>query len=117
MELREKVKLVEDIENSECVESFFRVDSNEGELIVSSTNCPCMSHMSMTLPYRHIFAVRMKLDMDLFAENLCDNRWTNQYYRENQLIFQEDNYCDSQPADSAIVCELPVSQKRPKSQV
>ena len=48
---------------------------------VSSTSCACMSWMSMKLPCRHIFVVQMKLEIDLFGEELCDVCWSVQYYK------------------------------------
>ena len=54
---------------------------------VSVNHCACLFKQSMLLPCRHIFAVRKKLDLSLYDENLFDNRWTLNYYCNTQRIF------------------------------
>ena len=105
IELKEKVKftLKHDQEH-------YQVDSSEELLEVSSTNCACISWMFMKLPCRHIFAVRTKLEMDLYSEELCDVRWSVQYYNENQHIFQSDCSANGD-SPSVTIAELPVPKK------
>ena len=70
----------------------------------------------MKLPCRHIFAVHMKLEMDLYSEELCDVHWSVQYNKENQHIFQSDCSANGD-SPSVTIAELPVPKKRPMSQV
>ena len=41
----------------------------------------------MKLPCHHILAFRVILEKPVFDGNLCDSRWTSQYYQETQRIF------------------------------
>ena len=63
------------------------VKSSEGQLIVTSISCACMFFKSMSLPCRHIFALRQLQGMDLFDAELCTERWTREYYRQHQRVF------------------------------
>lgn len=71
------------------VGSNFQVSSSEGELESTPTSCTCCSWLSMKLPCRHIFAIRVKTGLDIYNETLCDKRWSMDYYRESQSIFQD----------------------------
>ena len=55
-----------------------------------------MFWLSMRLPCRHVFVARSSLDMGLFLEDLCDKRWSLEYYKCKQRIFldviDDDDY-------------------------
>ena len=63
------------------------VKSSEGQLKVTSISCVCMFFKSMSLPCRHIFALRQLQGMNLFDAELCTERWTREYYRQHQRVF------------------------------
>ena len=72
----------------------------------------------MKLPCKHIFALRKRLEVDLFAEELCDVRWSFKYYKENQRIFRSSSSVTVENDSPAVtISDLPVSTKRPMSQV
>lgn len=47
---------------------------------VTLSSCQCLYHTSMSLPCRHILKFRNHLDLPLFEESLCLERWTRKYY-------------------------------------
>lgn len=57
------------------------------EKVVSLSNCQCIFSNSMSLPCRHIFALRAKIGKPLFDGSLCDKLWTLMYYRDTQRLF------------------------------
>lgn len=65
--------------------------TNYGRTVTSST-CSCTFHKSMILPCRHIFKFREQNEIDLFAPELCDPRWTRKYYRNShpELTMNEE---------------------------
>ena len=106
---KDKVNLPEPREDS------FNVVSSEGEIEVTPTTCACSSWLSMKLPCRHILAVRSKLNLNIFDETLCDKRWSAEYYRASQRIFQDVEI--QEQSFSVDVIELPAPKKRTLSQV
>ncbi|KAL5236993.1 hypothetical protein ACI65C_004403 [Semiaphis heraclei] len=46
----------------------------------TENNCTCLFYNSMRLPCRHIFNLRKK--------HLCDERWTRNFYYQNQRVFK-----------------------------
>ena len=46
----------------------------------------------MQLRYSHIFALRKTLDLSLFSENLCADRWSLEYCRGQNRLFKR-NVC------------------------
>ena len=109
LSLQEKVVLPEHSEEK------YIVDSSEGQIEVSSSTCTCSSWLSMKLPCRHILAVRSKLNMEVFDEVLCDKRWSSDYYKASQRIFQDEVVQPELPSTSVI--ELPAPRKKTLSQV
>lgn len=105
-----KFKLADD---GECYE----VDSSEGLLHVTSTTCECTSWKSMKLPCRHIFAIRVELQFDLFEEELCEKRWSLDYYKESQRIFQNELPNNDPEPPCVHISEVPIPKKRAMSQV
>lgn len=63
------------------------VPTSEGEQTVSLSCCTCIFNTAMSLPCRHMFALRAMLVKPLFDENLCEKRWTLVYYRGTQRFF------------------------------
>lgn len=79
-------KLKDEFESRDNVE-FVLLDpegamTNNGRLVTCST-CSCTFHKSMILPCRHIFKFREQNEIELFAPELCDQRWTKQYYQKS----------------------------------
>ena len=107
IQLKEKVKL-------HVVDDKFYAMSSEGRIDVSTSSCECSSWHSMKLPCRHIFAARVKLEIDLFEATLCDERWSSSYYKESQRIFCGYMQDDS---PSVEVVQLPAPRKKILSQV
>lgn len=42
----------------------------------------------MRLPCRHIFNLRKKQSLSLYDNSLCDERWTRNFYYQNQRVFK-----------------------------
>ena len=55
---------------------------------MSTEKCLYDFASSMKLPCRHIFALRKELKEPLFDVNLCDKRWSKDYYLQSHRIFQ-----------------------------
>ena len=109
LNLVSKVKLTKDGD-------VIQISSSEGILSTSAVSCSCISWLSMKLPCRHILAFRLETEMDVFDKVLCDKRWSMDYYRESQHIFQSmDDNDTSSP--SVSVAELPAPKTHCLSQV
>ena len=65
----------------------FNVTTSAGCLQVNGTSCQCVDWKSMHLPCRHILAARACLGLPLFDEELCDKRWSMEYYKSSQRVF------------------------------
>ena len=110
LSLKDKVTLPEQME-----EESFEVMSSEGEIKVTSSSCTCSSWLSMRLPCRHILAVRSMLNLDVYDITLCDERWSSDYYKASQRVFQDEEM--QQEFSSLGVIELPAPSRRTLSQV
>ena len=101
----------------EPIEDTFNIISSEGEIKVhvTPTTCTCSLWLSMKLPCRHILAVRSRLNLDIFDELLCDKRWSADYYRASQRVFQDTEV--HQDSCSLDVIELPAPRKRTLSHI
>ena len=111
MELKEKIQP----QQKEDDIDLYEVMSSEGLLTVTKSSCQCTLWLSMKLPCRHIFATRSLLNIPLYDEFLCCQRWTADYYKLNQRIFTSVN---TGPDDSAVeVTCLPSRKKHVLSQV
>lgn len=107
LDLVNKVKLTKRGNN-------FHVSSSEGDLESTPTSCTCCSWLSMKLPCRHILAIRAEVGLDIYDETLCDRRWTMEYYKESQRIFQSPEV----DVKSAVeIMELPAPETKILSQV
>lgn len=99
----------------DCDESFI-ASSSEGELTITASSCTCMFRLSLRLPCRHILVARAELGLDLFHEDLCDRRWSAEYFKAKQRIFLISNI-DEQDQSSFEVVRVPPPPKRVLSQV
>lgn len=110
-----QLRLMEKVTLSQQDEETYELESSEGSLTVTTTSCTCSFWLSMRLPCRHILAVRSELNLDVFDDNLCDGRWSLEYYTASQRIFQEEE----EPTTSFCVdvVKLPPPRKRTLSQV
>ena len=68
------------------VDKVHEIKEENGQYTVE-TSCGCVFNTSMLLPCRHMFALRYKLQEPLFAAELCDKRWTAEYYWSTQRMF------------------------------
>jgi len=85
---------------------------NKNKILESTSlsSCSCAFYNSMKLPYKHIFNKRRATNHSLYDEDICDERWTKNYYYKSQVIFKEPpKLCD---AISDVSIE---TQKKPKS--
>ena len=104
MQLVSKVKEIKEIDGE------YIVETTEGKIVVSVSNCDCIFRNSMLLPCRHIFALRTKLSETLFDPSLCDKRWTAAYYRANQRLFLTTSIHPSVNVQSACKGKRKLSQ-------
>lgn len=63
---------------------------NIGDEEFHSTNdsCTCCFSVSMRLPCRHIFSRRLFSKLPVFCESLCDTRWSKNYCKATQRVFE-----------------------------
>jgi len=61
----------------------YEINTTEGIVKVTATDCSCGFHKWMLLPCRHIFAVQSSSQVDLYSPELCATRWTLAYYQSN----------------------------------
>ncbi|CAH1738143.1 unnamed protein product [Aphis gossypii] len=54
----------------------------------TENTCSCIFYNSMRLPCRHIFKLRKQSLTPLFDADLCDKRWTRNYYYKTQRVFK-----------------------------
>jgi len=72
--------------------------------ITNEYTCNCIFYNSMKLPCRHILKIRNLSLTPLFDPDLCDKRWTRDYYYKNQRVFKnvEVVHCDSNTTVSTL---------------
>ena len=75
----------------------YYVQTSEGRMEVSFLKCSCCFFSSMRLPCRHLFQLRANSGVSLYDRNLCDERWTNDYYRSKH------KYLKDKSTDSDII--------------
>ena len=83
--LAEKVKVV--AENFDLKSSTVIFYSKERSIHTSQDNCDCGFFKGMSLPCRHIFALRQYLKASLFNNRLCALRWTREYFQKSHRVF------------------------------
>ena len=76
LSLREKVNVVHE-STTDC-----QVSSSEGILQVTTHQCQYKFWKSTHLPCRHIFAVRERRELSLFAHDIVAERWTLNYMKK-----------------------------------
>jgi len=76
----EKVKILDDVNDCSCT-----IDSSEGQIITSETNCSCNS---MKLPCHHIFATRLHKGLSEYTEDACAERWKLDHFLAHHRVFQ-----------------------------
>jgi zinc finger SWIM domain-containing protein 3 len=69
------------------VDDHWEVETSSGLQSLSTLQCTCVFNCSMRLPCRHILALRSTLDLPLFDAELCDKRWSMEYYKSTQRMF------------------------------
>ena len=104
-----QLNLAQKIEILGQSENVYEINSSEGIIRVTPTDCDCTFRKSMQLPCRHIFAVRSHCEANLYSSELCATRWTLAYYRSNHRVMAEP---DSDFNDSSLnVSEAHVKTK------
>lgn len=56
--------------------------------VVTTDTCSCMFRKQYVLPCRHILALRVKTDKDLYAPDLVAPRWTRQHFLGSRQLDQ-----------------------------
>ena len=75
-------------------------------LEVSAVSCNCEFRTAISLPCRHILAVRQHENLQVFDSTLVAQRWAKQYYMHSHRVFQPDR--------GAAAAEVIVSQQLPR---
>ena len=57
----------------------------------------------MKLPCRHILAVRDKVKIDLYSEELCDKRWHISYYKSFQRAYTANSNDDGAESPGVLI--------------
>lgn len=64
------------------------VETSHGLKAVSTTSCECIFNTAMSLPCCYnIFALRKLRNEQVFDENLCNRRWSMEFYKSSQRVF------------------------------
>ncbi|XP_003245327.1 uncharacterized protein LOC100571585 isoform X2 [Acyrthosiphon pisum] len=66
----------------------FEYDEESITKNTTENTCSCIFYNSMRLPCHHIFKVRKQSLTPLFDPDLCEKRWTRNYYYKTQRVFQ-----------------------------
>lgn len=70
------------------------VETSHGLKAISTTSCECIFNTAMSLPCRHIFALRELRNEPVFDESLCNRRWSMEFYKSSQRVFINDGTHD-----------------------
>ena len=81
----------------------FDVHSSRGVEKVSRNSCTCLFFSTMRLPCRHIIAVRQAAGENMYDESLCDIRWTNDFFKNNERIFSKSFTVDDEPVAIQVI--------------
>ena len=75
----------------------FATNSSEGRIQVSHFRCSCGFFCSMKLPCRHILHLRYENGVSMYDKGICDQRWTNAYFRschkKLKTLNKDDEFC------------------------
>ena len=82
-----QLQLVNMVKEIKQVDDHWDVETSSGLQSLSTLQCSCIFNCSMRLPCRHILALRSKLNLSLFDVELCDKRWSMEYYKSTQRMF------------------------------
>jgi len=85
----------------------YTFSAHRGDLQVTSNSCTCIFWSSMSLPCRHIFGLRRLLNVQLYEESLCNQRWTREFYRQTQRLFSSTT---AQPTISVAVSSTSIDR-------
>ncbi len=92
----------------------YHVAYNDSSIIVTPATCQCMTWQSMKLPCRHILAARSDLGLNMFTEELCDRRWSLDYYKSNLRAFSPIAH---QSPSTATIVNFETPSRKLQSQV
>ncbi|KAL1487793.1 hypothetical protein ABEB36_015548 [Hypothenemus hampei] len=90
------------------------INTNNRIYNITIDSCTCRFFTGMLLPCRHIFALREKLKLPFFDENILNLRWTKEYYRLKQRCLG-NNVIDQNleiPSTSGTI-SANISKKKP----
>ena len=76
------MKILDDVDDCSC-----KIDSSEGQIITSVTNCLCTFTKSMKLPCRHIFATRCHKGLSEYTEDACAEWWEIGSFFKHIIVF------------------------------
>jgi len=82
------------------------------KVAASSEDCNCSFRKAMLLPCKHIFAICQKANLPLFQPALCAERWSLEYYKSSQLVFQDSNERDMYDNDGDALYVSMVTQPK-----
>lgn len=85
----EQIELSKNITVIEELGGTYRVQSSKGVIAATPTSCECQDWLSKSMPCRHIFAVRQLEKLPLFDRLLCNERFTKEYYLNNQRVMRD----------------------------
>ena len=108
----EKVKIVDDVDDCRC-----RIDSSEGQLVTSVTNCSCTFTKSMKLPCHHIFATRCHKGLLEYTEDTCAERWKLDHFLAHHRVFQASSSCETDDNEIATSVDVISLDQAPPSRI
>ena len=97
----EKVKILDNVDDCSC-----KIDSSEGQIIASVTNCSCTFTKSMKLPCRHIFATRRHKGLSEYTEDACAERWKLDHFLAHHRVFQTSSFLETDDNELATGIEV-----------
>ena len=86
-----QIRLADKVKEITQAEEEWTVETSQGQKVVNLSRCSCIFQTSMTLPCRHMFALRKQLQLPLFDPSICNKRWTSAYYRTTQRLFSQSS--------------------------
>ena len=95
------MKITDDVDDHSC-----RIDSSEGQLITSVTNCLCTFTKSMKLPCRHIFATWHHKGLPEYTEDACAERWKLHHFLEHHHVFQANSSCGADDSEPEVAVDF-----------
>ncbi|OXU16629.1 hypothetical protein TSAR_009246 [Trichomalopsis sarcophagae] len=99
----DRMKFVENIHFVNKQVALLKSNSGNTKYTVSPILCTCKVFLSMGLPCRHIFKVRLHLSMTLFDENLVNRRWSKEHLKQHRVFFTEKEVASSNVDNQNVV--------------